>query len=344
MEHHHLGLVGARARALRPCFLFVSVALASGCSGGISLPAAGGGSPNAGGAGDQGSGGGDAAGGATSGGAGTSGASSGGGTGMGGVAAIGGTSTVGGASSGGRAETGGTSSGGGSGGALAVGGSSSGGAASGGGPGEGFRPCPEAGPCKILPLGDSITFGLGFDGGYRVHLFELALEDGHDITFTGTQPQNGPSMVQGVPFPRKHEGISGQTISQIQGRVPSPSLTEMPHIILVHAGTNDMYQMPNGSDDRLGALMDELIQDAPDALLVFSSIIPFNAASNEVNNLNSRIPELVAERSSQGAHILFVDQFASFPTSELGDGVHPNQDGYNRMAAKWYDAIKSYLP
>src|SRR5690606_15758517 len=74
---------------------------------------------------------------------------------------------------------------------------------SGGGSSSGdFQPCPETGPCKILPLGDSITFGLGFDGGYRVHLFQLALEDDHEITFTGTQQPNGPDTVDGVSFPK----------------------------------------------------------------------------------------------------------------------------------------------
>ena len=33
-----------------------------------------------------------------------------------------------------------------------------------------------------------------------------------------------------------------------------------------------------------------------------------------------------------------------FPTSELGDGVHPNQAGYARMAGVWYEAIEPYLP
>ena len=45
-----------------------------------------------------------------------------------------------------------------------------------------------------------------------------------------------------------------------------------------------------------------------------------------------------------GENVLFVDQFAGFPESELGDGVHPNQAGYERMAGKWWEAIESYLP
>jgi hypothetical protein len=209
---------------------------------------------------------------------------------------------------------------------------------------DGFQPCPEVGECKILPLGDSITFGLGFDGGYRVELFRLALSDGHDITFTGTQQPNGPSMVDGEPFPRNHGGISGETVQQINNRIPNPELSDMPHIILVHAGTNDIYGSdPGGAPGRLEELMDDLIAEAPDALIVISNIIPLSNFGN-VESYNSGIPAMVQERADAGSHIIFVDQFEGFPTSELGDGVHPNEAGYSRMAAKWYDAIEEYLP
>jgi lysophospholipase L1-like esterase len=248
---------------------------------------------------------------------------------------------MGGGGSGGETSTpdggdgaGGTSEGG-------AGGESAGGAGGSGEDPSGFQPCPEGEPCKILPLGDSITFGLGFDGGYRVELFRLALEGEHDITFTGTQSPNGPNMVDGVTFPRNHGGISGQTISQIAGRIPNPELGDMPHIILVHAGTNDMNGQAQGASDRLGDLMDKLIEEAPDALLVFSNIIPFN---NSVPAFNETVPGMVEERAAAGAHIIFVDQYEGFPNNELGDGVHPNEAGYARMASKWYEAIEEYLP
>lgn len=254
-------------------------------------------------------------------------------------------STTGTGGSGGQEPTGGTtgSGGQGAGGSSSTGTPAGGTGGSGGSPDTGFQPCPATGVCKVLPLGDSITFGLGFDGGYRVELFHLAHQDGHEITFTGTQQMNGPAQVDGVSFPRNHEGISGETIQQIANRVPTPALRDVPHIVLVHAGTNDMYRDPNGADTRLGALLDELIAEAPDALIVVSSIIPFPQAANTVDTFNATIPGLVEERASAGAHIIYADQFMGFPRSELGDGVHPNQAGYARMAGVWYDAISDYL-
>jgi lysophospholipase L1-like esterase len=105
-----------------------------------------------------------------------------------------------------------------------------------------------------------------------------------------------------------------------------------------------MWAGPSGADMRLGALMDELIEQAPDALVVVSSLIPWPDQANGIQALNAEIPGLVQERAAQGAHIIFVDQFAGFPANELGDGIHPNPTGYARMAAKWYAAIESYLP
>ncbi|HEY6724734.1 MAG TPA: SGNH/GDSL hydrolase family protein [Polyangiaceae bacterium] len=219
--------------------------------------------------------------------------------------------------------------------------SSGSGGAGGTGGGATFRPCPETPPCKILPLGDSITFGLGFDGGYRVELFRLALADGHEITFTGTQQPNGPNMVDGVTFPRNHAGISGQLIAEIAGRIPNPDMMDMPHIVLVHAGTNDISRSRNGAEDRLAALMDKVIAEAPDALIVFSNLIPLSFGG--VEDFNAAVEPMVEERANAGAHILYVDQYVDFPNTELGDGVHPNEAGYARMAGKWYEAIEPYL-
>jgi lysophospholipase L1-like esterase len=105
-----------------------------------------------------------------------------------------------------------------------------------------------------------------------------------------------------------------------------------------------MAQSSNGADSRLGDLMDELIQEAPDALIVVSNIIPLPFAASAVDSFNATVPGMVQERASAGAHIIFADLFQGFPESELGDGVHPNEQGYDRMAQAWFEAISPYLP
>jgi len=216
--------------------------------------------------------------------------------------------------------------------------------------------CPTDEPCRILPLGDSITFGIGFNGGYRVELFSLALKDGKDITFVGQNPEsdrsnqpNGPQEVEGVSFPKYHLGTSGITIENLQKKVlPDRVLKaapdgKAPHIVLLHIGTNDMWAGAQDANVRLGKLIDELTALLPKSLIVISNIIPFPGSAAKVELYNSKIPGVVEERAAKGKYVLFVDQFAGFPANELGDGVHPNKQGYSRMAKTWYGAISKYL-
>lgn len=214
-------------------------------------------------------------------------------------------------------------------------------------PSDGFQPCPAADPCKVLPLGDSITEGMRrtgsgyeFNGGYRVPLFELAVADGKNITFVGSR-SNGPDTVAGKPFPKAHEGTSGIKTAALA--MASNKYKDGPHIVLLHIGTNDMQGPVDDAVDALDTFLDQIIEEVPDALLVVAQVIPLSG-SQAVQTFNAAIPAMVEERASAGAHIIMVDQFTNFPEAELGDGVHPSLEGYERMAGVWYDAIESYLP
>jgi lysophospholipase L1-like esterase len=248
------------------------------------------------------------------------------------------TGTSGGAAGAGAAGVGGAGMAGGQGGAAA----GEGGAA--GMAGE-YAPCPATSEvCFILPLGDSITVGLGYSGGYRVELFRRALADGKSIDFTGSQ-SNGPTTVEGEPFPSNHEGHSGWKIDQLRSRIPMPALDEEPHIILLMIGTNDVAQNDDlaNAPERLASLIDLLAMNAPEALIVVATLTPLSFGSGGVQSYNAAIPDVVEAAAAMGMHVLLVDMFTGFPASELGDGVHPNQQGYERMAGVWYEAIAPML-
>jgi len=208
----------------------------------------------------------------------------------------------------------------------------------------GFEPCPTGQPCTILPLGDSITYGIGYNGGYRVELFRKAHAAGKNITFTGSL-SNGPNMVDGVTFPKNNEGHSGWKIDQLLPLIPDPALKQKPQIILLMIGTNDIAQRDDlaNAPKRLGALLDTLIMNAPDALIVVAQITPLSSGSDPIQTYNAAIPALIDARVAAGKHLQLVDMFTGFSVSMLGDGVHPNQAGYERMAGVWYDAISGLL-
>jgi lysophospholipase L1-like esterase len=207
-----------------------------------------------------------------------------------------------------------------------------------------FSPCPRAEPCRILPLGDSITYGVGYSGGYRVELFREALAAGKSLTFVGSQ-RNGPETIDEVRFPRHHEGHGGYRIDQLMPLVPWLALDGTPHIVLLMAGTNDIGQDHDlaTAPERLGELVDALTEVAPDALIVVAKTTPLKIGVDQVLRYNDALEGVIEARAAQEKHVQLVDMFAGFPDSELADNVHPGARGYERMAGIWYTAISDYL-
>jgi lysophospholipase L1-like esterase len=224
-----------------------------------------------------------------------------------------------------------------------------------------FAPCPTDGtPCRVMPLGDSITDGIDMtigyasNGGYRLELFRLAASNGHAITFVGTQPPNGPNGdVAGQPFPRNHEGISGNTIQQVAARVDAALAANPPHIVLLQIGTNNLYQgMGPDVPGQLSSLIDQITDGAPEALVAVAQVTPLGGQfpNNGVDEYNASILGIVQERLDAGKHLIVVDQFTRIATTDnfvaqlLPDNIHPNAAGYAIMGETWYGAIEAFLP
>jgi len=291
--------------------------------------------------------------------------STGGATGTGGSSlGTGGTQATGGRQAGGTTSAGGTT---GAGGTVGSGGSQPdaggmGGAAGTGGTSGTFSPCTAGTACKIMPLGDSITEGYGSSGadgggpanqgGYRIELFRQTVKNGKSATFVGNQT-NGPTTVENKPFPQKHEGHGGWTISQIAGIADGTLSTNKPNIVLLKIGTNDI----NGggstaAPDGLKNLIDQITKDVPSALLVVSSIIPIkdDNTNQRVKTYNATIPTTVSAAAAAGKHVVFVDNYAalsadsSWKTKYMYDNLHPNDAGYALLGQTWYAAISAVLP
>jgi len=213
---------------------------------------------------------------------------------------------------------------------------------------SGFNPC-KASPCVVLPLGDSITHGYNStdDAGYRSALFSLAVAASQKVTFIGSL-SNGPSTVAGQSFPKNHEGHDGITVSGITGYAPpQKAFTTTPHVVLLHIGTNDMTSNanPTTTANQLDTLVTNLVQAAPDALVVVAKIVPLGYSNTNYDQYIAKIPDVVKAHASKNEHVIMVDM-STLPTSDIrGNGnVHPTDKGYADMADLWYAAIKGYLP
>ena len=278
-------------------------------------------------------------------------------------------SSSGGSTAGGAAgQPGGSgASGGGAAGSAGAGGAGGAGAGAGGGGAGGtggqaaYNPCPTNGdPCRVMPLGDSITDLGGIENSaYRLPLFRLALMNDKNLTFVGSH-ESGPQMVDGVPFPRSQEGHSGWTIADGMGRdglydmIQGWLMATPPDIITLMIGTNDIdinFDRPN-APMRLGLLLDRIAMYAPNALTVVAQMVPTTQDDQNVyvQAFNAEIPAVVKQRADAGKHMITVDMYgaftknANYKTELMGDKLHPKQAGLEVMAQVWYDAIGPLLP
>ncbi len=194
-------------------------------------------------------------------------------------------------------------------------------------------------PIRIMPLGDSITWGEGSatTSSYRAPLFNrLTAGAGYAVDFVGSQRS-------GALPDTDNEGHSGWRIDQIAASADGWLATYQPDVILLHIGTNDMnqnYQVAT-APQRLGGLIDQILAARPAATVLVAKIVPALDATIQarINAFNAAVPGVVASR---GARARLVD-LSTLAAADLKDTLHPNDTGYARMAVRWYTALEPVL-
>jgi lysophospholipase L1-like esterase len=196
------------------------------------------------------------------------------------------------------------------------------------------------GGVRLMPLGDSITDGTQVPGGYRIGLWQRFTTNGYRVDFVGTQ-FNGPANLGD----HDHEGHPGWRIDQIDANIVGWLNTFTPHTVLLHIGTNDVLQNFNlsGAPGRLSTLIDHITGTAPTAEVFVAQIIPLANASQDaaVRTFNAAIPGIVQSKVNAGRHVHLVDMHSALTTADLIDGIHPTANGYDKMAATWFTALRS---
>lgn len=201
-------------------------------------------------------------------------------------------------------------------------------------------------PVTIMPLGDSITLGSGGTadyGGYRGTLYTLLTNAGYAPDFVGTQTGNSAQ----IPDPN-HQGHSGWRIDQLDTNVEGwLSAIAAPNFILLHIGTNDFGQNYNINTaiDRLDALILKMATLRPNANIIVTNLMERGGTANTniVNLFNPYVPGLVDAHAAAGRKVTFLDMRSKVPLADMPDSLHPNQTGYNKMAAAWLEAIDSVV-
>ncbi|MEZ5084657.1 MAG: SGNH/GDSL hydrolase family protein [Bacteroidales bacterium] len=206
---------------------------------------------------------------------------------------------------------------------------------------------------NILPLGNSITQSNNMNVSYRYPLWTKLIDDNYTFDFVGNQNSNNggnPTWpnYNGYTFDQDHEGHWGWRCDEILAQLPVWLGSYTPDIVLLHLGTNDLYQ-GDGSPlnisttiNELKSIITALRNDNPNIIILLAKLIP---STNEllvdkIPLLNADIPQIAIDMDDPDSPIVIVDQFDGFDGStDTFDGVHPNTAGEEKMAQKWREAI-----
>lgn len=199
---------------------------------------------------------------------------------------------------------------------------------------------------RIMPLGDSITYGAPLansTGGYRGPLWDRVTADNLVIDFVG-------SASNGKLEDPQHEGHGGFFINEIDAQIATWTAAARPDMILLIIGTNDTNRgspTPQEIAARLGHLIDDITAQ-PGAPQIFVGPIPPMVAQSAqrvalAQAYNALIPGVVADKQAAGVDVTFVDMSDLTPADitppPADGGLHPNASGYQKIAADWYDAL-----
>lgn len=191
-------------------------------------------------------------------------------------------------------------------------------------------------PLKVMPLGDSITYGVGSSThvGYRLDLWSRFRTVGFAPNFMG-------SLRSGHMGDNNHEGHIGWRIDQVSANVIRYMALYQPDVVLLHIGTNDLaqnYDMAR-APQRLSLLIDKIRRARPTARIYVASLIAMKSSQAGVATkrtaYNNAIPGIVQKK---GPMVRFVPQHL-VPAKDLSDQAHPNNCGYAKMAYIWYYSL-----
>lgn len=203
------------------------------------------------------------------------------------------------------------------------------------------HPKTHEGVLRIMPLGDSITFGYNGSnsdlGGYRSTLETGLLSEDYVFDFVGSLDDGPPA------FDNDHEGHGGWHADEIAFSIYQWLIDNPAEVVLLHIGTNDISNGQNaeGIAEEIELILDEIDRYEKDAqidiIVILARIINQYDPIQEIKDLNSAIQDLADTREDD---IIVVDmESALIYPDDMSDMLHPNDIGYSKMADEWLEAI-----
>ncbi len=197
---------------------------------------------------------------------------------------------------------------------------------------------------KVMPFGDSITNGDAPDGedehGYRGMLWVDLIGNGKLVDMVG------PFSNGNVPDPN-HAGYVGESANDLLGYAPGLLATYSPDAILLMGGTNDVLQEANAAltvGGEIKGILDLVAQQNSATHVYVATVLPLASdTTGEVDAVNVTIRDAVNTAIASGQNVSLVEM-PSVTVSDLFDGIHPTEQGYQEVAGYWSAAMAASPP
>lgn len=203
-------------------------------------------------------------------------------------------------------------------------------------------------PITIMPLGDSITEGGGRFVVYRYPLMEKLVAAGYNVKYVGsknTRPVKNSKLGE-----LQHEGYGGKNVQFLASRFKEWYTQNPADIVLIHAGHNqfaDKKPIP-GIIKSTRSIIETARSINPKVTILLAQVIPSGKLPkySYIPDLNKELKKLADEMDKPDQRVISVDQAEGFnwETDTVHDHVHPNAQGAEKMATKWFEALKIILP
>lgn len=197
---------------------------------------------------------------------------------------------------------------------------------------------------RICAYGDSTTRGAGASPGrpgYRGVLKDSLIAHSNPVAMVG----------QLVDIGGGHEGHDGWMVSDGRVNAAQVAASQQPDIWCVAFGLNDLYGSFSSPDTRSNAiynmhgLLEALALASPLSMAVVAKLpVPTTAIAAQVGmtqsaaiSFNAQLPLICADHGAMLVDPHFVTE------TDLADGLHPNDAGYDKLAVAFYQACLAII-
>jgi lysophospholipase L1-like esterase len=147
-----------------------------------------------------------------------------------------------------------------------------------------------------------------------------------------------------------NRGVNGERSDEIARRFDRDVIAHSPAVVVILAGVNDVYQ-GRAATEVTGCLraMYERARHAGIAVIA-GTIVPYNTATSSQNLQMRIVNDWIADESRRDPNVIAVDtrRVVADPANAdrlagSPDGLHPDIDGYQRMAEALAPGISQHL-